>query len=1308
MTQDYEYKVGGSLAQDAPSYVVRQADDDLYHGLKDSEFCYVFNSRQMGKTSLQVRIMKRLQAEGIACTKIDVSGQGIQNINPEQWYGGIVYTLVKDFELANPSEFLRSWWRDRIDLSPVRRLGEFIEEVMLVAVQTNIVIFIDEIDSILSLNFPSDDFFAFIRSCYEQRTRNSEYNRLTFALIGVATPSVLITDKRRTPFNIGKAIQLKGFQLHEIEPLSRGLEGKVDDPQTVIKEVLAWTGGQPFLTQKLCQIIGSTEWGDEENSQSKISTPRQKPGNELKSKVKQLVRSHIIENWEGQDEPPHLKTIRDRILMRERRASVLLGLYQQILHSSQGGIVANDSPEQIELRLSGLVVEQQGALRVYNRIYESVFNLNWVEKELANLRPYAEVFTAWVNSNYQDESRLLRGQALQDALKWASGKSLSNVDYQFLADSQELDKREIENALAVKEEENRILAQAKETLTKAQQKAKWQIHIGAIILTLSIIGAVVAGIFAGNAIIQAREAQEGANLELAGVSALQQFESQEIEALLSAMDAGQRLQELVKDGRPLEKYPTTSPIRALQTILDNIHEQTQLSWHQDVNNVSFSPDGRLIVTASNDKTARVWDLSGNQIAVFVHQAPVNSARFSPDGQRILTLSIDGTVRVWNLSGKQIAVLPGDQYDVKMYYDDFNSASFSPDGQRIVIADRESFITKSSNKTKTARVWDLSSKQITVLSGHQGLIYSVSFSPDGQRIVTASEDKTARMWDLSGKQIVVLFGHQGSVNSVSFSPDGQHIVTASADETARVWDLSGKQIAVLSGHRGFVNSASFSPDGQRILTVSREDNTARVWDLSGKQIAVLSAEHLNYFISASFSPDGQLIVTGSNDKTAKVWDLSGKQIAVFVHQAPVNSARFSPDGQRILTISEDKTARAWDYLSGKQIVLSGHWYFSRDGRRILNVSDVTARAWDYLSGKQIVLFGSQGFVGTASFSSDGQRILTDDGTARVWDLSRKQIVVFVLHEGIRSASFSPDGQHILSTSHNDGTAQMWDLSSKQIVLFGDQSFVNSASFSPNGQRIVTASVYGTARVWDLSGKQIAVLSGHHDRVNSASFSPDGQHIVTASHDGTARVWDLYSKQIAVLSGHQSLVKSASFSPDGQRIVTASADKTARVWDLSGKQIAVLSGHQDFVNTASFSPDGQCILTASDDKTARVWDLSGKQIAVLFGHQDRVISASFSPDGQRILTASVDKTARVWDLSGKQIAVLSGHHDRVNSASFSPDGQRIITASSDGTARVWRVGGLDELLTRGCDWLKDYLASHPEAQEKLKVCHKSEKL
>jgi WD40 repeat protein len=594
-----------------------------------------------------------------------------------------------------------------------------------------------------------------------------------------------------------------------------------------------------------------------------------------------------------------------------------------------------------------------------------------------------------------------------------------------------------------------------------------------------------------------------------------------------------------------------------------------------------------------------------------------------------------------------------------------------------------------------------------LRGHSDVVNSVAFSPDGQRIVTGSNDKTAKVWDeATGTELHTLTGHNDLVVSVAFSPDGQRIVTGSVDRTARVWDaVSGRELLTLKGHSDVVNSVAFSPDGQRIATGSA-DKTARMWDAaSGKELLTLTG-HSNWVNSVAFSPDGQRIVTGSQDKTAKVWEAaSGRELLTFKGLShPVFSSTFSPDGQRIVTVGVDRTAKVWEAASGRELLtLTGHgdWIeyaaFSRDGQRIVTgSSDNTAKLWEAASGRELFTYrGHSSGINSVAFSPDGQRIVTgsSDSTANVWEVARGvspdniggNLLTLTGHNDlVVSVAFNPDGRRIV-TGSVDHTAKVWDAATGRelLTLRGHSDAVNCVAFSPDGQRIVTASNDKTAKVWEAAdGRELLTLSGHGDYVFSAAFSPDGQRIVTASNDKTAKVWDAVSgKELLTLNGHNSGVWTVAFSPDGQRIVTGSQDRTAKVWEAaSGRELLTFRGHSAWVTSVAFSPDGQRIVTGCNDNTAKVWEAaSGRELLTLKGHGSWVSSVAFSPDGQRILTSSGDASAKVWEAdTGRELLTLKGHNSAVYKAAFSPDGLRIVTCGGDNTAKVWEAARKQQVI------------------------------
>jgi WD40 repeat protein len=607
-----------------------------------------------------------------------------------------------------------------------------------------------------------------------------------------------------------------------------------------------------------------------------------------------------------------------------------------------------------------------------------------------------------------------------------------------------------------------------------------------------------------------------------------------------------------------------------------------------INAVVYSPDGKTIVSGSDDKSLMFWDAATGKVIgkpLEGHENEVTSIAFSPDGKTIVSGSTDGTLRRWDAKAHKAL------------------------GEAI--------------------------------KGHIGVVTSVAFSPSGKVIVSGGFDNTSRLWDAAtGRAIgqplevkedtVEIEGHNPSyhVNSVAFSPNGKVIASGTNYKTLRLWDAAtGRAIGEpLIGHNNSVDSVAFSPDGKIIVSGSY-DNNIMLWDAeTHKAIGGPLTGHHNGITSVAFSPDGKTIVSGGYDDTIRRWDVdTGKTIGEpFIgHKGTVTSVALSPDGKTIVSGSRDKTLRLWDV--GTDMVM-GELNKSYYGDVIISVAISP-------DGKTIV--------------SGSGSILANNNNLRLWDIATGKPIrgPFIGHkESINSVAFSPDGKTIVSGS-DDKSLMLWDAFTGKAIgeaMTGFEDIVKSVVFSPDGKTIVSGSWDKTIRLWDVKTHKVIgeALTGHQDSVTSIDFSPDGKSFVSGSVDKNLMLWDAAGKAIGKpLEGHEDYVSCVAFSPDGKTIVSGSWDKTLRLWDTKTHKALgdALEGHEDLINSIAFSPDGKVIVsgggsTSAFNFTLRLWDAAtGKVIGKpLEGHENEVTSVAFSPDGKTIVSGSRDGTLRRWDV------------------------------------------------------------------------------
>ncbi|MDB9350323.1 eIF2A-related protein [Nodularia spumigena] len=695
------------------------------------------------------------------------------------------------------------------------------------------------------------------------------------------------------------------------------------------------------------------------------------------------------------------------------------------------------------------------------------------------------------------------------------------------------------------------------SITSNEQKQRQKKRIQKLII-LGLSGALIVTFsFAVIAWLQSQNARFNEIKAISSSSKALLASGKNFEALIESLKASIKLNHPINNftiHRIKEKNRIQNQVNVfLQEALHKVSERNRLETHKDeVTDITFSPDGTIIATASKDNTVKLWRLNGQEIATLKeHTDLVSSVRFSPNGKIIATASYDETVKLWTEEGKLITTITGHNTKV-------SSLTFSPNSNIIATADNKGYI----------KIWTQEGKLIRTFPGHKKAILNITFSPDSNTIATASQDKTVKLWTLEGKELQTLAGdngHKDWVWSVNFSPDGQQIATASRDEKVKIWDLEGNLLNTLNGHKNSVTSVIFSPDGQ--LATASADKTVKIWSASGKEIQTLKG-HEDWIWSVSFSPNGNILATASKDGTAKIWQIKSKQYEINqAHKDAIYSLNFSPDGNTYATASKDKTVKLWQRTG--ELIKTLQW----ETREFTNVS--------FSPNKPII----------AAATSDGNVIL--------WNLQGEKIRTFSGHNGkwIWQVSFSPDGNIIASAGH-DGTVEIRKLNGELIHSIPahkkgqdeDGEGVNSVVFSPDGQIIASAGWDKTVKLWTREGKLIKILDEHKDGVHTVSFSPDGKMFATASQDKTVKLWTREGKFIRSIDRHKSGVFRVRFSPDGKTIATASLDKTVKLWNLQGEELKTYQGHDDSVWSLDFSSDGNTLASADNAGKLILWDLN----------------------------------------------------------------------------------------------------------------------
>ena len=628
---------------------------------------------------------------------------------------------------------------------------------------------------------------------------------------------------------------------------------------------------------------------------------------------------------------------------------------------------------------------------------------------------------------------------------------------------------------------------------------------------------------------------------------------QQLEALIDNVKAG----KIVKQTINISEEIKLNAQKYLQRTLAEIKERNRLEGHEGaVTYIDISPDRKIIASASDDKTVKLWQRDGKLIHTLIgHKNDVKSVHFSPDGSTIATVSFyDGIIKIWNTSdGTEMRTIPVGATNVL-------SVAWSPQGNTIAVATNNKFI-------QILRISD--GYLLSTLKTNSSYVSSIAFSPDGKTLASGNWDKgdIIQLWNTSdGRLIDTLRGHTQKISTIAFSLDGTILASGGEDKTIKLWKLSDNTlIKSIPAHNGEVLSVNFSPDGKTLVSGSL-DSTIKLWHaVDGSLIQTLSGHSTGVF-SVKFIPNSQALVSASGDQTIRIWKWDDALIkTIKAHKGIVYTVRFNPLGDTIASTGSDNKVKLWRVTEGSlQKEFSGH----------------------------------QSQVYSLNFSPDGNTIASSDSSSiiKLWQTTDNSLIADLKgHTSeVNSVSFSTDSK-ILASASRDKTVKLWDVNSRKIIrtLKGHNKEVLNVVFSPKGDIIASAGKDNTIKIWRVKdGELLQDIKAHTNMVNSLSFNAEGDILASASTDKTIKLWKISDgiHLLQTLTGHQDAVWAVTFSPDGQTIASGSSDNTIKLWSLNGIELQTLEGHSDWVTNVSFNPNGKVLASSSVDGSIKIWDIS----------------------------------------------------------------------------------------------------------------------